>query len=351
MPVFGQGIGSELGLPFWMAAGTLGLLVLVAAVLLYGRTLHTMLWRAGLVTLAALVAWAAADALTAPDRTAQRRAFEARSAELQARTLVPGSPLGCLDGVGSPALEAGCQRTLYANPETLASALAYVDARLTLLADALPLAARDPVFAATLERSRRALEADPYGLVAQVLETRGCTVAQCPAFALLRDPRKVAANLGERTFDAQVALHGRAWTAEGPALASAPVQAPASATPLSPSASPLLALTTPGSPAALQPAVPVPANSSPVPPAASPPTSRYEFPSSDSIPAVSIMEPEPARPAATVSQPSAPSAGQRAPAQRRQSAQRPAPAPQPSAGEPTSIVPAQPPATIGQSQR
>ena len=51
--------------------------------------------------------------------------------------------------------------------------MAYVDARLALLADGLDLAARDPRYAASIERLRRAIESDRYGLVAHVLATPG----------------------------------------------------------------------------------------------------------------------------------------------------------------------------------
>ncbi len=312
MPDFGPILNLDSGLAGWGAAAALALLFLALVVIgvrLYGHALRAALWRGGLATLGVLLAWVIASAITREDHGALRRALDARHADLTARALAPGSSLACLDGLAHAGLEAACEKALFASPQAVAAALAYVDARLALLAEGATLAKDGRGSATGLERMRRALEADRFGIVAQALAARGCTASECPAFALLRDRTRVVANLNERTFDAQVALHGRGWSAEAPAMASAPPAALPSQTPATG-----MALTAPAGPAA------------PVPP-------QYDFPSADSIPAVSIMEPEPARPAAS----SAPrAAARRAPS-------RSAAEPQP--GPPTAIVPQ--PATTG----
>ena len=84
-----------------------------------------------------------------------------------------------------------CERTLFATPEAMASAVSYVAAQLNLFADVSEFVNRgnsdmEPLLASL----RRAVETDRYGLVAHVLATRdGCTTEQCPALALMRDAR------------------------------------------------------------------------------------------------------------------------------------------------------------------
>ena len=93
-----------------------------------------------------------------------RRSVELRSADLTARAMAPGSALACLDAVANADVEAACEKALFATPAAVAIAVAYVDARISLLAASAPLAARDPGYQPSFERARRALEADPYGL-------------------------------------------------------------------------------------------------------------------------------------------------------------------------------------------
>jgi hypothetical protein len=112
---------------------------------------------------------------------------------------------------------------------------------------------------------RHALEADPFGVVAQVLAVRdGCTPAQCGAFALLQDTRRISANLAERPFEARLKQYAASWPASG------------------------------GRPVA---STPTPAAAPPTPAAAGPrvPNNLY-FPSASSIPPVNIMTAEPAAP-------------------------------------------------------
>ena len=117
---------------------------------------------------------------------------------------------------------------LFASPEAVAAAVAYVDARFSLLAASAALAERDPSYQPVFERLRRALEADRYGLVAHVLMTRGCNGADCAELRLLRDPARVVANMKARAFEASLGAHALAWQPNGssPAVASAPPLAP-----------------------------------------------------------------------------------------------------------------------------
>jgi hypothetical protein len=318
------GVGSSL-LPVW-AAGALAALLCVAGVIAFARAAQPgrggALWRVALLAAGAGLAVVLVDGLGGRDGTPMRRTIEARSLDLTLRAIEPGSPLACLETVGNDVVEAACEKAIFAHPQTVAAAVTYVDARLSLLSQAIEVAARDRDFEPSIERLRRAIEADRFGIVAHVLATRGCTAENCPSLKLLRDPRQVSANLRERVFDSHVILHAAAW--EVPVATPAPATVP----PLA-SAPPPLAphLATTG--------------------AATPPGGKYEFPSSASIPAISIMNAEPATPAGEAAPPPAPqSTGQSAPrpAARRAPPREPAaPAPQASQAPPP---PLPPPGTI-----
>ena len=297
-------------LPVWVA-GALAALLFFFGVLAFARAAQIgragAAWRVALLLVGAGLMWVLVDSLGGRDQSAARRTLDARAADLTLRAIAPGSPLACLEGVANETVESACEKSLFASPETIAAAVAYVDARLTLLADSLDLAARNRGYETSIERLRRSIEGDRFGLVAHVLATRGCTADNCAAFKLLRDPRRVVANLRERYFDANVVLNASSWRPDGPAPVAAAPAAPAVA------AAPHVATT----------------GSSP------PPSGKFDFPSAASIPAISIMNAEPplapgenngTPPQAAAPAPAAPAA--RAPAPRRQSARETPQAPQ-----------------------
>ena len=215
----------------------------------------------------AVLAWFFLEGTTRQDAAAERRALEARAGVLATRATMPGSPLACLDAMAGDAVERSCERTLFATPEAMASAVSYVAAQLNLFADVSEFVNRgnseiEPLLAGL----RRAVETDRYGLVAHVLATRdGCLVDQCPALALMRDARRVTANLAQRTYDFYVTRHSSVWpaAAPGPTAGVAPVPSPG-ALPLPQGAS-----------AFAPPAAPRPSGAN----------GELFFPSSDSIPA------------------------------------------------------------------
>jgi hypothetical protein len=256
--------------PAWEAGATAALVAVVC--LLAMRRARSRLLGAFLRLAVVLIAVTATLAFfhrsAVHERLAERRALEVRNSELIARVLAPGAVLACLDGEVGEAVENACEKAVFARPETAAAAVAYMAARLALLADGLSYAGRgDPAFVATLAGLRRTVELDRFGIVAHVLATRdGCTADTCPAFVLMRDVSALKANLKARAFDAYVARYAAAWTAE-----LKPLVAEKSAEPMAP-----------------------PQASAPAPPMAS----RYNFPSAASIPPVSIMNAEPPRPAA-----------------------------------------------------
>jgi len=263
------GIGTS-AVRLWVAAGAAALFfafaVLAALRSQSGMAANPAL-RAGLalvgVVFGAAMAWAVLDHAASVERSAERRAFAARAAELNASAMAPGSPLACLDAVAGESVEAACEQALFASPTSVASAASYVATRLDLLAgmttygreggaDMVPL----------LLPLRRSLEADRFGFLAHVLVVRdGCTVQDCKPLALLRDARQVRANLSADTFDHYVERYREAW-------AKQPEAKPAD-----------LAQPRPGAAAALNVAAPRKVN--------------IDFPSAASIPPVSIMNAEP----------------------------------------------------------
>jgi hypothetical protein len=196
------------------------------------------------------------------ERGAERRALAQRSAELTAQTLAPGSTLACLDGAVGEAVESACEKTVFAGPQSTAAAVAYMAARLTLLADGLAFARHgDPDFPAALAGLRRAIELDRFGIAAHVLAVRdGCTAERCAAFALLGDADVIKSNLKAQVFNQYVSRYAADWNKFAPTVEKqAPVAGAFEST--APSKTPL--------------------------------GSKYSFPSAASIPPVSIMNSEP----------------------------------------------------------
>ena len=221
------------------------------------------------VVLAGLAVMSLLDRMAQDERGAERRALAQRSAELTAQALAPGSTLACLDGAAGEAVENACEKTVFGNPQSTAAAVAYMAARLTLLADGLAFAGQsDPDFAFTLAGLRRAIELDRFGIAAHVLALRdGCTAERCDAFALLGNAEVIKSNLKAQVFDQYVSRYAADWGKSEP-MVKAPAPAPvASATEsFAPSKAPL--------------------------------GSKYYFPSAASIPPVSIMNSEPPLPKA-----------------------------------------------------
>jgi len=286
-------------------------LVVLARLVLHriGSSFPGVLVVCGLALAGAVGAYVLVDRSAIYELSPDRRAIETRAAELTARSLAPGSALSCLDAVASTVVEEACEKPLFASAEAVAAAVAYVDARFSLLAGSAALADRDPGYRPVFERLLRALEADRYGLVAHVLTTRGCKGAGCPELRLLRDPTRVVANMKAHLFETSVGAHALSWHSNGPAVSVAsvpPVPAPPSTTAIGTGAT---VPVTSGGPAAAA-------------------SSKFDFPSASSIPAVSIMNAEPGLPPAAEPRPPAlPPKRPATPARRHNAREAAAPAP------------------------
>jgi hypothetical protein len=159
------------------------------------------------------------------------------------------------------AVATACERAVFASPEAVAAAVKYVTAQLALLKDGTAYAMQDSAYTTELAPLRAAIELDRFGLVAHVLADReGCTAERCDPVATFQDSSRVMANLRSGTFDEQVKRYTAAWNSPRPAD---------------------------GVVAAVGPPVSLPSATGPGTVAP-----RYDFPSSKSIPPVSIMAPE-----------------------------------------------------------
>jgi hypothetical protein len=264
------GIDPDVGhLRFWVASGAAAVLVLVCALAL-DWTRSRIVTRFAVIGLgaafAAILAWAFLAGAAVRDLSAERRDLEMRAAQLAAQVLAPGSSLACLDATSGESVEAACEKALFTAPATVAAASSYTAARLTLLSDAVAYVKAGGNLDPVLPALRRALETDRYGFVAHALAVRdGCSSSRCPTLALLRDPERVRANLSAQPFDRYVERYLPLWE--------------------QPSGTPV--------------ADAVPDSTGTLAAGESPPGQgqkkfvNIDFPSSASIPAVSIMKPEP----------------------------------------------------------
>jgi hypothetical protein len=263
MPEINAATGA-LTIPIW-AVGTVAAVFVVLMMLAVAQagtaTVVNALFRTAIVAAVFSAGWIYFQQMERQEHAAERRALEERSEALLSRAVAPGSALSCLNELAGDAVEAACEKAVFASPESVASAVSYITAELTLLADGSDQARRaDPAFMAEFEPLRAALELDRFGIVAHVLARRGCTPAKCDALDWFNDGSHVVANLRNNVFNDQVTKFTAAWNAPHPAVADAAAVAPAPLVPPRPSAVV---------------------------------SSKYDFPSADSIPPVNIMVPEP----------------------------------------------------------
>jgi hypothetical protein len=240
-------------LPMVLIAAAVALLV-VALVVVLVRSSRTFAIGA-FVVVALLAAGFAATLLT-------REPAGHQVASIAAATDVPVVPaLACLDELAGDVVETACERAVFASAETTAAAVSYTAAQISRLESYGDVAAANKVMTPSLRALRRAVERDRFGMVAHVLATRDeCTLSRCAFFVSLTNTAQIANNMNERIYDGLVAKHAPVWGQPVPAL---------------PPVAGVVAL--PGEPER--------------------PTGKPvsgDFPSSASIPPISIMAPEPA---------------------------------------------------------
>ncbi|PZA12288.1 hypothetical protein DNX69_09845 [Rhodopseudomonas palustris] len=186
--------------------------------------------------------------------------------------------LACIDDLAGDMVLSACERVLFSSPDTVAAAVSYASTQLARLTAFGDVAAADKRMTPELSRLRRAVERDRYGLIAYVLVAQDhCQASECAAFRSLTDSSRIAANMGEHLYETTLTRYAPSWGT--PAAAGADS---AASTPTPPS--PGLAGVTEA-------------------PSGKP--TDIDFPTSASIPAVSIMAPEPGQGAAAA-KPAAP---------------------------------------------
>jgi len=211
--------------PLWLAgvAAALFVALLVIAVIRAGVTeFGSMIFRVAVVLIAVVFGWTYITRTADRDRADERRSLDSRATELVGRAIAPGSAIACLEATNTETVEGSCERTVFASPETVAAATAYIGARLSLLADAHEFQARrDQAYETQLGSLRRTIAADRYGLASQVLAVRdGCTADACEAFGFVYDDKKLRANMKDRLFDITIARYAANWPTRGRPLAS-----------------------------------------------------------------------------------------------------------------------------------
>src|SRR5215470_16468450 len=172
-----------LTIPIW-AAGALSAVFLALAVLAIGRAgvaaSMNVLFRVAIVAVAVSAGWLYLQRMERQEHATELRLLDERSAALLARAVAPGSALSCLDELAGETVEAACEKAVFASPEAVSAAVAYVTAKLALLVDRSEYARRvDPTSAAEPASLLTDLEIDRFGIVAHVLVKRhGCTVGR-----------------------------------------------------------------------------------------------------------------------------------------------------------------------------
>jgi hypothetical protein len=256
-------MGDMISFPLWGIAALAALLAIFAviAILRFGSRQLLGVVAATIVIFG--LGWFALDRLEAQDKADQRRAIEARVVALNAQALLPNSHLSCLDAAGGDLVHEACEKSLFAGPEQVAAALNYVGARLDVLREIAALPNRDQAAYDSLRAPIvRSLESDRFGLVAQVLMARDdCQPETCYAFDFLQRRDRLVANMRGRAYDVRVTQFAASWN-DKPAAQPGAALASSQASPPAPSHMPV----------------------------------NINFPTADSIPAVSIMSNEPGRP-------------------------------------------------------
>ena len=254
-------MGEMTSLSLWATVALAAVLASVAVVAIFRFGARAVIGAAAAAVLILGLGLVALDRLEAHGRADQRRAIEARIMALNAQALLPNSNLSCLDAAGGDLVHEACEKSLFAGPEQVTAALNFVGARLDVLREIASLQDRDEAAYESLRAPIvRSLEADRFGLVAQVLMARDdCQPAACYAFDILQRRDQIVANMTARAYDARVAQFAASWS-EKPAAQPGAVLASQTG-PQTPPHTPL----------------------------------NIDFPTADSIPAVSIMSNEPGR--------------------------------------------------------
>lgn len=290
-------------LPLWAVgiAAALFVALIVISIMRAGISeFGSLIFRVAIIVLVVAFGWTYLTRMSEQDRADERRALDRRAAELVGRALAPGSSIACLEAINSDSVEGACERAVFASPESVAAATAYLAARISLLSDAHDyITRRDQGYESSVAGQRRTIASDRYGLASQVLAARdGCTADACDAFALVYDDKKLRANLKDRLFDVTIARYAVNWPMRTRPLASSGPSGGATGLSAGPNVSfPSSASIPPASSMTAEPPAP--------PPLASPPPAQAAAPAATPpLPTNSAPASAPRRPAPAAKQPS-----------------------------------------------
>src|SRR5258708_13523687 len=122
----------------WVA-GALSPVFLALVVLAIGRAgvaaSMNVLFRVAIVAIAVSAGWLYFQRMERQEQAAELRLLDERLAALLVRAVAPGSALSCLDELAGETVEAACEKAVFASPESVSAAVAYVTAKLALLVD------------------------------------------------------------------------------------------------------------------------------------------------------------------------------------------------------------------------
>src|SRR5260221_1662786 len=165
-----------LTIPIW-AAGAVSAFFLAFIVLAIGRAgvaaSMNVLFRVAIVAIAVSAGWLYFQRMERQEQAAEFRLLDERLAALLVRAVAPGSALSCLDELAGETVEAACEKAVFASPEAVSAAVAYVTAKLALLVDRNDYARRGgPTPASGLAPPLPALQGGRFGIVAPRLPPR-----------------------------------------------------------------------------------------------------------------------------------------------------------------------------------
>ena len=170
--------------PMWLTGGAAGFfaIIVLITVLRADRSAAN-----GALTLIALLAVGIAAAVTLRGPGPGGKLLPASEPPSAAATAGMALPaLSCLDDLAGDAVLTACEKALFGSAETVAAAVSYAAAQVNRLTELADAAVADKSMTPQLQRLRRAVERDRYGLIAQVLTTRDhCKPTACAAFRAL----------------------------------------------------------------------------------------------------------------------------------------------------------------------
>src|SRR5215470_12379609 len=127
MPEINAATGA-LTIPIWAVGATAAIfVVLMMLAIAQAGTAVAMntLFRAAIGIAAVSAGWIYFEHTQWQERTDARRALDERVAALLTRAVAPGSSLSCLNELAGDAVQAACEKAVFASPESVSAAVSY----------------------------------------------------------------------------------------------------------------------------------------------------------------------------------------------------------------------------------